>query len=199
MSRLIDVSTWLAKIPHCPTGGFSFWDYFWCWNPAAAVNRDLNGISQRGGSGEQAWSQGSVPGFCRPTANGRFEKRQRTVKKKYLTKTLSSCSSRTAIFSNIPTFLHSLVQSRDIYTDKVCKSKKCVLCCNFKQENQSQAIICKDNNQNTHSHPFLHPGRYNGLVPLQVTQWQPCQEQWTKSLHILWMSNGHQCCNTNST
>lgn len=112
MSRLIDVSTWLAKIPHCPTGGLSFWDYFWCWNPAAVVNRDLNGISQRGGSGEQAWSQGSVPGFCRPTANGRFERRQRTVKKKNLTKTLSSCSSRTAIFSNIPTFLHSLVQSR---------------------------------------------------------------------------------------
>lgn len=101
ISRFTDISIWLAKIPHSSIGGFGFWDYLWCWNPAAVVNRDLNRISQRGGSGEQAQSQSSVPGFCSLTANGRFEKRQSTVKKKNLTKTLSSCSSRTTIFSNI--------------------------------------------------------------------------------------------------
>lgn len=113
---------WIVKIPHFTIGVFSFWYYLWWWNPAAVVNRDLNRISQRGGSGEQAQSQSSVPGLYRLTANGRFEKRQSTVKKKKnRTKILGSCSSRTIEFSLFYYTMYSLLSHKN------SKSKSMVL------------------------------------------------------------------------
>lgn len=183
----IDVSVWLSKIPRFPIGGFRFWDSLRCWNPAAVETRDLNRISQRGGSGEQAQSQSSVPGFCGLTANGRFEKKDKALFKKKPLRPCS-CSSKSKVISNIQRIATKLVQIYvssvtyltttcyfspftalwGMYPDKVCKSNltalyTLILNRKFKVKQSTSRTITR-----TPIHTlFLHPGIYNGRVPLK--------------------------------